>query len=465
MEQERQNEIRGLLQILEQTAEIAEDAILTEAYKDAEDRCITQFNKVLKRLTEIDAAPHDLFDALQEDASYSEISIACHHLAAYLSEGLGAFPDLKGMMTNILGKKFIEDITDEFKESKFGDLIRNAMPDFLTLKTLDDISKSYDVSHNGPKRLIIDTELGAIKIHTADTDKVNVFVHRSAQIKSDRLAADILDDFQVDFIEEGKNLKIDGNFITEKQHWRKIADRIDIGFDVVVPRSRYDIDLKTKNGDITVTDVNGAVECRTANGNLQFQNITGLLYAYTEKGNVRLNKGKGDIKLETLRGDIDISDNTGKVDTVTSGGNLRCTDVVGEITGESSGGFIKIIACKGGAKLDASGGSIDVENDGPITAKTIGGSIHANIIGQLKDDSVIEASGGDITVSLISAVAAKLDARSGGGEIISALPIIRTDKDDAESWKLQGVINGEGPLMTLRSVGGDIILKSKHIME
>ncbi len=465
MEQERQNEIRGLLQILEQTAEIAEDAILTEAYKNAEERCITQFNKVLKRLTEIDAAPHDLFDALQEDASYSEISIACHHLAAYLSEGLGAFPDLKGMMTNILGKKFIDDITDEFKESKFGDLIRNAMPDFLTLKTLDDISKSYDVSHNGPKRLIIDTELGAIKIHTADTDKVNVFVHRSAQIKSDRLAADILDDFQVDFIEEGKNLKIDGNFITEKQHWRKIADRIDIGFDVVVPRSRYDIDLKTKNGDITVTDVNGAVECRTANGNLQFQNITGLLYAYTEKGNVRLNKGKGDIKLETLRGDIDISDNTGKVDTVTSGGNLRCTDVVGEITGESSGGFIKIITCKGGVKLDASGGSIDVDNDGPITAKTIGGSVNATITGQLKADSVIEASGGDITVSLIPALAAKLDARSVGGEVKSDLPIISTANDNSESWKMLGVINSEGPLMTLRSVGGDIILKSKHIIE
>ena len=464
MEQERQNEIRGLLQILEQTAEIAEDAILTGVYKDAEERCISQFNKTLKRLTEIDAVPSDLFDALQENASYSEISIACHHLAAYLSEGLGAFPDLKGMMTNILGKKFIDDITDGFKESKFGDLIRNAMPDFLTLKNLDDISKSFDVSHNGLKKLILDTELGAIKVHTADTDKVNVFVYRSAQIKSDRLAADLLDDFQVNFNEEGQNLKIDGVFKTDKRHWRKIADRIDIGFDVVVPRCRCDIYLKTNYGDITVTDVNGAVECRTANGNLQFQNITRLLYAYTEKGHVRLNKGKGDIRLETLRGDIDISDNTGKVDTITSGGNLRCTNVVGEITGESSGGFIKIIECKGGATLEASGGSIDVENDGPITAKAIGGSIHANITGQLKDDSVIEASGGDITISLITAIAATLDARSGGGEVISGLPIIRTDKDSHETWKLQGVINGEGPLMTLRSVGGDIILKSKPVM-
>ena len=50
MEQVQQNEIRGLLQILEQTAQIAEDAILTDAYKNAEDRCIAQFNKVLKRL-------------------------------------------------------------------------------------------------------------------------------------------------------------------------------------------------------------------------------------------------------------------------------------------------------------------------------------------------------------------------------------------------------------------------------
>lgn len=459
MEQERNNEIRGLLQVLEHTAELAEDSIVTEVYKDGENRCISQFNKVLKRLVELEAVSEDLFEPLQENSSFSEISIACHHLAAYLSEGLGSFPDLKGMMTNILGKKLI-DITDEFKDSQFGEMIRNSMPAFLTLKTLEDITESFDVSHDGLKKLILNTDCGSINVQSADTDKVNVFIHRSAQIKSDSLAVELLKDFEVNFDEEGKKLRIDGKFSADKQIWKKTADRIDIRFEIIVPRSRYDIDLKTMNGKINVQDVNGAVECRTANGNLHFENITGLVFAHTENGNIRLNKGKGDIRLETLRGDIEISDNIGHVDTITSGGNLRCSQVVGEISGESSGGFIRLIECKGGAKLDASGGSIDVENDGPVALKTIGGSINVTIDGQLKDDSVLEASGGDITVSLLPAIAVKLDARSVGGEVASELPVISTGSDTSESWKLQGVINGEGPLMTLRSVGGNINLKS-----
>ena len=465
MEQHHHNEIRGLLQILEHTAEIAEESVLTEAYKDGETRCISQFNKVLNRLVELKVVTTDLFEPLQENASYSEISIACHHLAAFLSEGVGSLPDLKGIMTNILGKKFIDNITDEFKDSKFGELIRNSMPDFLTLKTLDDITETFDVSHDGLKKLTLSTDFGSINVQSADTDKVNVFVHRSAQMKTDKSAVDILKDFQVVFNEKDKDLKIQGKFSADNQLWKKTADRIDILFEIVVPRSRYDIDLKTMYGEIRVDDVNGAVECRSAHGNLQFQNITGLVFAHTENGNVRLNKGKGDIRLETLRGDLEISDNIGHVDVVTSGGNLRCSNVVGEISGESSGGFIRLIECKGGAKLDASGGSIDAENDGPVALKTIGGSINLNVDGQLKDDSVLEASGGDIGISLISAIAVKVDARSVGGEVASELPVIQTGSDTSESWKLQGVINGEGPLMTIRSVGGDIILKSKPLME
>ena len=64
MEQERQQEIRGLLQILEQTAEIAENSALTENYKDGESRCITQFNKILKRLIALDAVPDGLFEPI-----------------------------------------------------------------------------------------------------------------------------------------------------------------------------------------------------------------------------------------------------------------------------------------------------------------------------------------------------------------------------------------------------------------
>ncbi|MCE2403020.1 DUF4097 family beta strand repeat protein [Candidatus Poribacteria bacterium] len=461
MEQERQNEIRGLFQILEQTAEIAEDAILTQAYKDGESRCVSQFNKVLERLTEIDAVPMGLFEPLQENVSFSEISIACHHLAAYLSEGLGISSDLKNMMTNILGKKFIENIGGELKEGKIGVLIRKSMPDFLTQTILDDIEESFKVSPDG--KLTLDTDIGTIDVQTAESEVINVIVRRAAQLKADRHAADILKDFHVTFDEKEKELHINAKFKDRKRNWKNIADRLDIHFEITVPQTGYDVSLKTAGGNISVTDMNGIVQSITGKGELQFENVTGSVFGHTGFGNVKLTKCNSDVRIESSGGNIEVNGNIGRVDMITSGGNVRCADVFGPISAETSGGTIKLIRCKGGAIVETSGGNIHLENDGPVTAKTVGGSIVAMTLEQLQDDWTLESSGGDIAVSLISEILTKLDARSIGGNITSELPVIRVGRDSAKEWQLQGIINGDGPLLTLRSVGGDINLKCSDV--
>ena len=460
MEQEQRQEIRGLYQILEHTAEIAEDALLTETYKDSESRCISQFNKVLQRLSEINAVPKDLFDPLQEDAAFSEISIACHHLAAYISEGVGTASDLKGMMTNLLGKKFIENIGEELKEGRIGDLIRKSMPEFLTETALDDINKTFSVTTDG--KLILDTDFGSIDVQTAETEVVNIVVRRSAQLKADRQAAEILKDFRVDFNQQGNELQINAKFKEGRRYWKNTTDRLDIHFEITVPQTYHGVFLKTAGGDISVVGLNGIIQCRTTRGELQFEDIIGPIFGHTGQGNVRVTKCKSDVRMETLRGNIEINENVGSVETITSGGNLRCTDVVGAISGETSGGNIKLIRCKGGAKVEASGGNIDMENDGPVTAKTLGGSINVNISGQLQDNSILEASGGDINVSLISEILVKIDAKSSGGEVTSELPVATLVQDDPKAWQLQGVVNGDGPLLTLRCIGGDINLKCSN---
>lgn len=457
MKQDRIQEIRGLFQILEQTAEIAEDSLLTETHKDGENRCISQFNKVLVRLIEINEIPDGLFDPLPEHSDYSEINIACRHLAAYLSEGLGLSADLKSMMTNILGSKFLENIGDEVKDGKIGDLIRKSMPTFLSVTSLDDLNESIEVTPKG--RLILDADVGTIKIQTTEENKVDIYVSRSAQLKADGHATEILNDYQVVHNLQGDELHIHAKFPEEKRHWKKAIDRLDVTIELTVPQNDYDVIVKTGVGDISVTDVNGLVQGRTSRGELQFGNIVGSIYGQTGHGNVRLNNCHSDVRVETTGGNIEINDNTGSVDTISSGGNVRCTDVEGEINGETSGGTIKLIRCKGGTSVETVGGSIYIENDGPIIAKTLGGSIEAKIIGQIQGDSHFEVSGGDITVSLNSEIFAKLDARSIGGKIISEHSINKVDQERPNDWQLKGVINGDGPLLTLRNIGGDIHLK------
>ena len=56
------------------------------------------------------------------------------------------------------------------------------------------------------------------------------------------------------------------------------------------------------------------------------------------------------------------------------------TDVTGAINGKTSGGSITsawLQRC--GADLKTAGGGIEVENDGPVLAKTTGGSIRCQL--------------------------------------------------------------------------------------
>lgn len=460
MEQERQQELRGLFQMLEQTAEIAENALLTETYSNSEGRCISQFNKVLKRLNELNAVPNSLFDPLEDNATFSEISIACNHLAAYLSEGLGLSTNLKGMMTNLLGKKFIDNISEELKEGSIGELIRNAMPEFLTETKLDDINESFKVNSDG--KLILDTDFGTIDVQTSDNDVVKVVVHRSAQLKTDRNAAEILKDFQVDFKQQNNDININAEFKEGKSYWKKTSDRLDIHFEITVPQTFQGVFLKTAGGDISVEDINGTIQSHTNTGNLQLHNTTGTLIGHTGNGNIRLTKCTGDVRVESLRGNIEIKENNGTVDATTSRGNIRCFEVDGKIIAETSGGSIKLVGCKGEVRVETLGGNIDLQNEGSVTAKTFGGSIKADILGQLNEDSILESSGGDITVSFMSDIQARVDAKSSGGKVSSELPNAKVDQTSPQKNQMHVILNADGPLLKLRSIGGDIQLKCRQ---
>ena len=357
----------------------------------------------------------------------------------------------------------MENIEGELKDGKIGDLIRNAIPEFMTETTLDDINESFNVSPDG--RLMLDVDFGTIDIQAAESEEVNVDVHRAAKFKTDRHATAILKDFQVNFNPKDSELQINAKFKDGKRYWKKNTDRLNIHFDITVPQTFHGVYLKTAAGNITVHDFSGAVQSQTNSGHLHFENITGPIFGNTVNGDVKLAQCKGDVRVETLRGDIEINNNIGSIDAMTSGGNVRCTDVHGEIIAETSGGNIKLIRCKGGAKVETSGGSIDLNNDGPINVKTFGGSVNAGISEQPKHDSTIEVSGGDITVSLPSNASFKVDAKCSGGEVISELPVVTVTDDENMSGQLYGVINSDGPLLKLRCIGGDINLKSTNVEE
>ena len=457
--QQRQQEIRALFHMLDHTAKIAEDAALTDTFSGAETRCITQFNNTLARLTALNAVPEGLFEELDADASFGQIGIACHQLAAYLNEGLETTTDAKGWLASFFGERFIENLTEAATDQPLGDMIRKAVPDFLTETTLEDIVQTFPVAANG--KLTINADCGGIDIQSTEDDTVSLRIQRAAQLKADRRAAEILKNLDVQITHEASDVKIEAKFTGDAKRWQKRKNDLDVHFDIRVPR-HYHLDLQTASDDISVANVTGDVNVETFRAGLRLQGINGRIDATTSIGNIELKAFNGDAVLQTKGGNITLADGSGDVKAKTSGGNVQAVQITGAVNGQTSGGNVTLRGCKGGADLKTAGGSIEVENDGPVLAKTSGGSIRCQLQKASTNQSLLldlETMGGSVNVSLVPDIAATVEAKVLGGSVTTEFPVTTEASGTVKPDQLQGTINGGGPLLKLRSVGGNIVLR------
>ena len=458
-EQAQQQELRGLFQMLDHTAKIAEDASLTGAFSGGEARCITQFNNVLARLRELNAVPDGLFDELHAEASFGQIGIACHQLAAYLNDGLETTADAKGWLASFFGERFMENLAEEATDKPLGDMIRKAVPDFLTETTLEDLVETFPVAAGG--QLTIDADCGGIDVQSTEDNTVSVRIQRAAQIKANRRAAEILKNLDVQITHEASDVKIEAKFTGNAKRWKKRKNDLDVQFDIRVPR-HYNLDLKTASDDISVVNVTGDLNVETFQAGLRLQEITGRINGVTSIGNIDLKAFNGDAVLQTTGGNIAVADGTGDVKTKTSAGNLQVVEVIGAVNGRTSGGNVILRGCKGGADLKTAGGSIEVENDGPVLARTAGGSIRCQLQDVSANQSLLldlETTGGSLNVSLVPDIAATVEAKVLGGSVTTEFPVTVEASGTVKPDQLQGTINGGGQLLKLRSVGGNIILR------
>ena len=445
--------------MLDHTAKIAEDAALTDTFSGGETRCITQFNNVLARLTDINAVPDGLFDELDAEASFGQIGIACHQLAAYLNEGLDSTTDSKGWFASFFGERFMENLKEEATDKPLGDMIRKAVPDFLTETTLEDIVETFPVAPGG--KLTIDADCGGIDVQSTEDDTVSVRIQRAAQIKANRRATEILKNLDVQITHEASDVKIEAKFIGNAKRWQKRKNDLDVQLDILVPQ-HYNLDLQTACDDISAVNVTGDVNVETFRAGLRLEGINGRIEGVTSIGNIDLKAFNGDAALQTTGGNIRIAAGAGDVKAETSGGNVQAVHVIGTVNGQTSGGNVTLRECKGGAELKTAGGSIEVENDGPVLAKTSGGSIRCQLQKAATRQNLLldlETMGGSINVSLVPDIAATVEAKVLGGSVTTEFPVTADTSGTVKSDQLQGTINGGGPLLKLRSVGGNIILR------
>jgi len=292
------------------------------------------------------------------------------------------------------------------------------------------IHRQFDVAPGG--RLTVGSDIGSIEVNTSSGNTVDIEVIRKVRGLGD--SEDALKDFEVHFDKSGNDVKVRGEL---KDHRNRSG--LSIRYIITVPK-KYNVDLNTAGGSISVANLEGEVLANTSGGSLHFGKVTGPVTGKTSGGSVSLDGCSGNADIRTSGGSISIGDVSGNVDAYTSGGSVSIEKAGGSVTARTSGGSINVD-----------------EVMGAIDAQTTGGSVTAHISRQPKGPCRLTTSGGTVTVYLADDIDLNIDASTSGGKVESDLPV--TVQGSMKKNSMQGKINGGGPELYLRTSGGNILLK------
>jgi len=286
------------------------------------------------------------------------------------------------------------------------------------------VEKTFNVQPGG--LLKVETSGGDVRIETSSDATVKVVAKEEIKASSEAEADDLLKKLTLEIEQDGNGVHALAKYEQRMPgfNWGSWPP-VQVSFIVTVPE-KYNVELKTSGGDIKVADLQGTVHARTSGGSVSLGKISGDVDAHTSGGNVRLAEGSANVKLGT------------------SGGNISVERAVGVTDLDTSGGDIKI-------------GS--VENT--LRASTSGGNVSAGLVGPLKGDCELSTSGGRVRAKVDRTAAFDLDASTSGGEVEATGLTLTIEKGGSGRSRLAGKVNGGGPVLKLRSSGGDIAVETR----
>jgi hypothetical protein len=358
---------------------------------------------------------------------------------------------------------------------------------------------SGSVAARDAGRLHLTTEFGSIVVHAHDTSSVDYKVH----IETDSGTKDS-DRLMKSFTLRAQPAE-DGVWMHGATSTKVPAGRVWVTIELAVPKN-YSLDVTTGVGNINVDDLNGRETLLTQGGNITtgnigggahltavagghitVKNVTGELTAETGGGHITTGAVSGNATLHTHGGHIRSDSIAGTAHLITDGGNITLERSGGSLLAETAGGQIqvgeaagliraktgdggiRVVRSSGPATLEAPDGSIYLtQADGSVKASTATGGITAWFVSPPKDsgDCELQSNSGDIVIYLSRTLPVTIDAQvemgqSHGFVIDPAFPIAVRYEDGARGQRIahaQGMLNGGGQILRLRTVAGNIRL-------
>lgn len=261
---------------------------------------------------------------------------------------------------------------------------------YLPVNTIlaDGIIKEQILATSQGKTLIVKSDCGDINISTWSKNEAYVKITGNDNAKE-----------SMEFNIEEKNGNI--QVITKKTPGLKSLNNVNLKIEVSIPE-KYNTEISTAGGDISLGNLTGNVEMKTAGGNIVLESISGKT------------------ELKTAGGDIMVKSSSGDIEASTAGGNIN-------ING----------------------------SNGMIEAKTAGGDIIVNYSGENKGIE-LKTSGGDVKLYVPDNFSANINLKTSSGDIKMGFPF--DGEINKSHTKISGKINGGGKSVSCKTSGGDIVL-------
>ena len=299
--------------------------------------------------------------------------------------------------------------------------------------------------------LRVNVDPGDVQIFTDETSRISYCVRVEADSR-DPGAEEFIHRLTITARPASSGLTLEGRL-----PWREFHGSFSVRYEVHIPR-HYNVEVRTRGGNIELQDIDGSVELSTDGGNITAGRVDAGKSFFGAS-----HRGRFAAKLETLGGQIAIGDVDGTLRATTSGGHIATGNIGGEAILHTGGGQIRTGLISGVADLDTGGGNITTSlNYGSNRAGT-----GANRTGKPSGTSQLFSSEGDIIVYLPRQMAATIDAtidRNGGHRIVAdaSLPLQISDGksgSDIGTIRFEGSLNGGGEVLHLKAASGNILLK------
>lgn len=249
----------------------------------------------------------------------------------------------------------------------------------------------------------LSVDLGDMDIEVRSGGSGSAIVRVFAMARDMDWAREVLERAHFEAVASGADLRL----VTreERLDWREHRRRgwVSLRAEVTVP-GRYDLDLRTGDGDIAIGSFEGALIAHTGDGDIAIERIAGP--------RIELRTGDGDVTAQSLE--------AGEIRVHTRDGDLVLGRVAGTVVAETGDGDV----------------TIDIERFEGLFVRTGDGDVSLAVNRSIAADVEIEGEGVDLERSL--AVAGRI--REG---------------------RVSGSLNGGGPRLSVRTGDGSIRIRTR----